>query len=246
MTESGPFNRPDVVARYAELRGLFDSERTLFNSSINSQDRVLDLGVGIGRTAAELAVRSNDYVGIDIAPNMVAAATSLHPELRFEVGDACDLGQFTDGRFDVVVFSFNGLDYITSRPMRDRALGEIRRVLSPDGRLIFSSHDPRAVIARPNRDLGPRALPVAALQSVRRVRRRLGTRALWRGEGVIVDAVYGGTRTYMSTPTAVRAELERTGFELERTVPGPDSAPGRKLMTEWWYYLARSSASTVR
>jgi ubiquinone/menaquinone biosynthesis C-methylase UbiE len=47
---------------------------------------------------------------------------------------------FENETFDFVMFSFNGLDYL-SHSDRLLALGEIRRVLKPAGLLLFSSHN---------------------------------------------------------------------------------------------------------
>src|ERR1019366_8247253 len=58
---------------------------------------------------------------------------------RFEIGDARDLSRFGDGEFDVVLFSFNGMDYI-SHEDRLRVLAPVRRVLRPGGTFFFSAH----------------------------------------------------------------------------------------------------------
>lgn len=238
MTSHGPFNRPDVVTRYLGLHGLLDSEQHLFDAVITAHDRVLDLGVGVGRTSRYLADRSFEYLGVDIAPNMIAEARTLHHDLRFEVGDATDLAHIDDARFDVVVFSFNGLDYITERSQRLRALRSVHRVLRNDGAFIFSSHDPRAVLARPNPVLGVKARPVAAFQTIRRVFRRGAVSSCVRGHGVVTDYVHGGLPTYMSAPRYVRSDLATCGFELVEQIPGPNGCAGSRFGTEWWYYLA--------
>ena len=55
-------------------------------------------------------------------------------------GDASNLG-LKDNSFDVVIFSFNGIDYIYPYIKRLAALKEIRRVLKTNGLFIFSSHN---------------------------------------------------------------------------------------------------------
>lgn len=47
---------------------------------------VADVGCGPGRAAAYLAARGVDVVGFDIAPGMVAAAKTAHPDIPFELG----------------------------------------------------------------------------------------------------------------------------------------------------------------
>lgn len=234
----GVFNRSDVVGRYDTLRELFASERNLFAEFVAPGANVVDLGVGSGRTTGELVAAGGRYVGVDIAPNMVAAARQAHPDADLRVGDATDLAWIADRSVDVVVFSFNGIDYIVDPGAREAALREIHRILVPGGRLIFSSHDPRAIIARRNPALGARAVAVAVVQTIRRTLRRMPTAAFWRGHGIVIDTIYGGTPTVMATPKAVRSTLDACGFRPLRCVPGPDGARGGALSTEWWYYVA--------
>jgi ubiquinone/menaquinone biosynthesis C-methylase UbiE len=103
---------------------------------------LLDLGVGAGRTALTFSILARRYVGIDYAPGMVELCKQRIPEsdsVRFVVADATDLSLFYDAPFDVVLFSFNGLDCV-SHEQRLQVLGEVHKVLEPDGHFFFSSH----------------------------------------------------------------------------------------------------------
>jgi ubiquinone/menaquinone biosynthesis C-methylase UbiE len=100
--------------------------------------RVLDLGVGTGRTTALLAPAARSYTGVDLAPGMIKLARERHPGVDLRVADARDLRAFADASFELVVFSFNGLDAV--RPAeRLVVLSGIRRVLAPGGRALVSS-----------------------------------------------------------------------------------------------------------
>ena len=83
---------------------------------------------------------TDKYVGIDYTPEMVTAALRLFPGLDARVGDARDLAEFADGSFDLVTFSNNGLDAL-DHDGRQLALAEFRRVLAPDGLVLFSTLD---------------------------------------------------------------------------------------------------------
>jgi SAM-dependent methyltransferase len=109
-----------------------------------SNAEVLDIGVGGGRTTAHLVKLGVSYTGIDYSARMIARCKARYPALAFEVCDARNLSRFAAGRFDFVLFSFNGIDCV-SHAERLAVLEEIRRVLSNSGIFVFSSH---------NRDFG--------------------------------------------------------------------------------------------
>ncbi len=101
---------------------------------------ILDIGVGAGRTTRHFVSISENYVGIDYSAAMVDVARAAHPGVDIRHGDARDLSMFGDEQFDLVCFSFNGIDYV---PHEDRLkiLGEVRRVTKRTGAFCFSSHN---------------------------------------------------------------------------------------------------------
>jgi len=102
--------------------------------------RILDIGVGGGRTTPYLLEISSNYVGIDFAAQMIAQCRARYPSASFEVCDARDLSRFGAAAFDLVFFSFNGID-CNGHADRLAILGEIRRVLARGGAFVFSSHN---------------------------------------------------------------------------------------------------------
>lgn len=132
------FNNDKAVKAYAAKTELFQIEKELFNEHLHG--RVLDLGCGCGRTTRHIHNMGYDVVGVDIAPLLIESAQSLHPDIKFKVGDATHL-EYLDESFDTVVFSFNGLDYLYPLENRLQALNEIRRVLKPGGCFMYSSHE---------------------------------------------------------------------------------------------------------
>lgn len=90
--------------------------------------RVLDLCCGQGNVTKALLNEGLDAVGADFSPAMLAHARQRLPNGEFIEADAQDL-PFEDGEFDAVVCSF-GIMHIPDQP---RALGQIRRVLKPQG-----------------------------------------------------------------------------------------------------------------
>ena len=186
------FNDDQVVAAYERLSGLMADEEVLIGRFMPNGARVLDLGVGTGRTSRALAERSSLYVGLDYAEQMVEAARRRNPGLDLRVGDATDLGDFADRSFEVVVFSYNGIDYLHPDASRGQSLREIKRVLEPGGVLLLARHNPRSVVARAE-GCGrlPKRLAVSGYASLRRAVRLIPTRAFWRGEGYVREPYKG-------------------------------------------------------
>jgi ubiquinone/menaquinone biosynthesis C-methylase UbiE len=98
--------------------------------------RLLDVATGPGYAAARAAERGASVVGVDIAEEMVALASSLHPQLDLRVAGAEAL-PFPDGYFDAVVGNFALLHF--ARP--ELAAAEFCRVLVPGGRLALTVWD---------------------------------------------------------------------------------------------------------
>jgi demethylmenaquinone methyltransferase/2-methoxy-6-polyprenyl-1,4-benzoquinol methylase len=99
---------------------------------------VLDLATGTGDIALLFADRvgpDGRVVGVDFCADMIALAKerpkNRRGNLEFEVGDAMNL-RFSDDSFDVCSISF-GIRNVDD-PVR--ALGEMRRVVRPGGRVV--------------------------------------------------------------------------------------------------------------
>lgn len=135
-----------VVKYYAQLIALQPAEATvlkLFQSQLENM-KMLDIGVGGGRTTQHFANLVAEYIGIDYSQNMITACQkrfSADPNrTTFQVCDARDLSRFEDNYFDFILFSFNGIDYISDAD-RLQVFKEIKRVGKPGGYFYFSSHN---------------------------------------------------------------------------------------------------------
>jgi ubiquinone/menaquinone biosynthesis C-methylase UbiE len=103
--------------------------------------RMLDIGVGGGRTTFYFAPRVRSYVGIDYSEKMVEICKKRFPNLNFSQCDVRNMQIFKDDYFDLVLFSFNGIDSI-DHDDRLTALREIKRVCKKSGGVFFfSSHN---------------------------------------------------------------------------------------------------------
>ncbi|MBK8968596.1 MAG: class I SAM-dependent methyltransferase [Lewinellaceae bacterium] len=106
--------------------------------------RMLDIGIGSGRTTKHFAPLVKEYIGFDYAEFMVKAAQEAFPNIgehvTIKVGDARSMPEFETDYFDFVLFSFNGLDDISYED-RIQALKEMKRVGKKGGYVFFSSHN---------------------------------------------------------------------------------------------------------
>lgn len=143
------YESPESVTIYLKSQDLFKPEQTFLNILRNSlpEMKMLDIGVGAGRTALHFGKLVKEYIGIDYSESLIKACNnrfSKNPEFSFIKCDVTDMHIFADNQFDLVLFSFNGIDY-TSPEDRIKALKEIFRVTKPDGYFIFSSHNLQSI-----------------------------------------------------------------------------------------------------
>jgi len=191
------YSDPTVVDHYEKAAGLEPCEEIVFDHWLKPGMAILDIGVGGGRTAPRLSQLSSRYVGIDYAEGMVAACKRRFPHLDFRHGDATDLGEFRDGEFDAVVFSFNGIDCIPELAGRARAMSEAARVLRPGGVFIVSSLNARCLAVWPQLSTAraaeiPRRIAYSLYATFRLAARVLPGATFWRGRGYVRDPVHGG------------------------------------------------------
>ncbi len=151
-------------------------------AQIDGSERVLDVGCGIGGPSRYLASRFGcRMTGLDLTADFIALAgmlaqrTRLADKVTYRQGDALDL-PFADASFDLV-WSQNAAMNIADR---DRLYAEMRRVLTPSGRLALQE------IAA-----GPGGEPFYPTP--------------WASDKSI---------SFLITPDATRAALERIGFRM--------------------------------
>lgn len=268
------YNSPEVAKYYGSLNYLSACEKLLFDTFLKPGDAIIDVGVGGGRTTPYLSSLAGTYIGVDYAHEMVTLCRSRFPHLEFLEADAQNLAPLDDQSFDALVMSFNGLDCVASDQSRLRCLAEFNRLLKDSGILIFSSHNPRAVLLRPawnskgveelvRRRVGAKssflrpatlALILAhaslsvckvAVHSLFRLLQRGLHQAFWRGEGYMLDSAHGGLLTHYAVPSRVVAEVEPLGFQFLKVVGDDYPRRSKSYTTEWYYYVFRKAGRTA-
>jgi ubiquinone/menaquinone biosynthesis C-methylase UbiE len=120
-------------------------------AALRSGRRVLDIGCGTGNLLRATGKRHRDVelAGVDPDPKMLARAASKTRKagltVRLDRGFAQELA-FPDGSFDVV-FSSLMLHHLDTSS-KDEMLGEVRRVLRPDGVLVLADMTGEAAAQR--------------------------------------------------------------------------------------------------
>ncbi|HEY7006193.1 MAG TPA: class I SAM-dependent methyltransferase [Sphingomicrobium sp.] len=248
------YQRRSIGALYARQSGLQTAEAVILSSFHReiAGGRVLDLGVGGGRTTPFLLQLSWDYVGIDYSPQMIERCRYRYPLANFQVVDARDLSTFPDASFDFAFFSNNGIDAV-GHDDRLKILREVHRKLKSGGLFVFSSHNRNARVPKPwnlqQFDVNPLRSPL-----------RFGKRLAAYPMGIInylrlapanemhtdycieVDAgnLYS-LMHYRITGKAGKAQLKRVGFRAIETfgIDGRQLSP-RELETvdDWWIHYA--------
>jgi SAM-dependent methyltransferase len=136
LWEKGDFTR--IAASMRE-----SGEALVEELAITNGLEVLDLGCGDGTTALPAARRGANVLGVDIASNLVEAGNARAQSLgltncRFQEGDATDLHELEDDRFDLVVSIFGAM----FAPKPFDVAKEVVRVTRPDGRIVMGNWIP--------------------------------------------------------------------------------------------------------
>lgn len=105
----------------------------------HNPENILDIATGTGDMAILYAqTKANSIVGLDISSGMLEKAklkienSELKERIGFQLGDAENL-PFEENSFDVVTVSYG----IRNFEDLEKGLGEILRVLNPDGALVI-------------------------------------------------------------------------------------------------------------
>lgn len=245
-----------VAARYASRCGLQPAEAVIldrFRHEIAGK-RILDLGVGGGRTTPFLLELSSNYVGVDYSRHMIERCRERFPGVTFDIVDARDLSRFPDQSFDFALFSHSGIDAVEHEG-RLKVLSEVRRVLCEGGLFVFSSHNRNYAIPRPwvlDHFAGSFSSPLRFAKSaaaypigILNYARRAHHAEAHEEYCISVDSAYHYSLVhYRIAPHAQTRQLERIGFTSVEIV-GVDGATlslgdaEARVRDPWFQYICR-------
>ncbi len=140
------YNSEAVIRQYRQMHDLQRPERAIIKETEERLRacRLLDIGVGAGRTTPHFGGDAAYYLGIDSAPQMIQACTENDHYQRdtyhFRVMDAVNMLELDEAPFDYALFSYNGIDMVNNSERRI-IFNNLKKMLKHDGCLVFSSHN---------------------------------------------------------------------------------------------------------
>jgi ubiquinone/menaquinone biosynthesis C-methylase UbiE len=146
MSLDSVWRDPAIVEEYSHATELQAPEQAILNLLQDQlpQMKMLDLGVGGGRTTLHFAQQVKNYMGVDYSAEMIAACKArfqpASEKISFAVCDARTLDIFPDRYFDFILFSYNGIDCVAHAD-RLRVLQQVHRVGRRGGFFCFSAHN---------------------------------------------------------------------------------------------------------
>ncbi len=140
MIEENPGHSAWYIERFRTMVGEgkdIDGEARLVDAMVPRHARILDAGCGPGRLGGRLAVLGHTVVGVDLDPELIAAAEADHPGPTWLVGDLSelDLTGSVGGEFDLAVCAGNVMTFLDPATRR-AVLERLAAHLAPSGRLV--------------------------------------------------------------------------------------------------------------
>ncbi len=114
----------------ADLAG----EARLIDAMVPRKARILDAGCGPGRVGGHLHAAGHEVVGVDLDPELIAAAEEDWPGPTWLVGDLAELA--VPGSFDAIVCAGNVMTF-AAPDSRVPILRRMRAHLAADGRAVI-------------------------------------------------------------------------------------------------------------
>jgi SAM-dependent methyltransferase len=141
MIEEDPGHSAWYIERFRSMAAEgqdLDGEARFVDAMVRRGARILDAGCGPGRVGGRLAALGHQVVGVDIDPELIAAAEGEHAGAIWLTRDLAVLDLAAEGvseRFDVIVSAGNVMTFLDPATRRD-VLHRLLVHLVPEGRLV--------------------------------------------------------------------------------------------------------------
>jgi len=251
------YSSKKVVSYYEEYNNLQKPEKKILSvlSSRLENMEMLDIGIGAGRTTAFFCPLVKRYTGIDYAQEMVDSCVKRFKgqfnDPVFLCEDARTLSAFKDESFDFVLFSFNGIDYVSPEE-RMEILKQVKRVLRKGGFFSFSTHNISSLSDMPFFEFRlniPAAIKrIFEVRKIKAINKEQLAKVPTADYIIINDGAHNyGLNTYYVRTEFQLKQLAQAGFSSTRifTVSsGEEITDNLSVNTEkekWLYYLCEKA-----
>jgi len=238
------YESKDFVGHYISELELQPPEAEILQELRNELPnlKMLDIGVGAGRTTQHFAGLAKEYIGIDYSSTMIEACRKKFPQYRLEVADARNLSIFDDAYFDFILFSFNGIDAVEHED-RLKILGEIRRVIKKGGYFCFSTLNLNS--RRRRRPITFYKNPLLTLFDVYNFLLNGNFSKNTRNKHEMIFLKYRDflTRLYFVLPDEMLKQLETFGFSDTKVYDlnnGKSVSDTTNMLDYWVYFLTKA------
>jgi len=134
------FNEDSRLNRSKAARVEFLTSVRYIEKYLEQGSRIIDIGAGAGEYSMYFAKQGYSVTAVELADDNVAAfRKKLSPDLDIDLrqGNACDLSDFSDNSFDVVLL-FGPLYHVSDSGERAKCISEARRVCKQGGVIFFA------------------------------------------------------------------------------------------------------------
>ncbi len=176
------YGDPDLERFWARGTEVVDSMLAITGAEIRPQDRVVEIGCGVGRITRELARRAAHVDALDVSARMLELAKEHNGEIanvRWLLGDGESLQGVEDASADAC-FSHVVFQHVPSASITLSYVREMGRVLRPGGWSAFQISNSQGIHRR--RSLRERSL--ATLRAALRRGPRGQSHPAWLGSAV--------------------------------------------------------------
>ena len=239
-----------MSAFYTAVARFYDAENSdktddlaMYSELADRADGILDVGCGTGRILIHLARAGHDAQGIENDRAMLERLEhklDLRPDLRqrisYDLGDAS--AQAWARQFGLVILSYNALMHFHDLGEQTALLGNLRRCLANDGKLVIDLPNAAPAFAAEDSDalqversfLEPETghlIMLGSLSSLDRARQILNVEWIYDeidGDGRVKRLIAPHRLRYFFL-AELRLLLERCGFALDAVFGEYDGAP---------------------
>ncbi len=125
----------DIADQFSGTRDYLWDDLQELSKFIVPNSRVLDIGCGNGRLYQLAEKNQAKFVGVDQSEKLIEFAIEKFPKAEFVVSEMNFL-PFKDNSFDLIL-AIASLHHIPSEEMRQKALEEMKRVITKKGTIIL-------------------------------------------------------------------------------------------------------------